>query len=443
MSLYKRIALLAAPMALQSMISFSVSLADNLMVGSLGELALSGVYIANQIQNMLHMLVAGLEASMIVLATQYWGKKDAENTKAVIGISLKFGFAASVLLLLATLVYPEQILRLFSNEEAVLTEGLKYLTIIRYTYIFFCVNQVMIAAMRCVEQVRIGLFLSIFTFVVNVSLNWILIFGKLGFPALGVEGAALATLIARMLETPVLIIYIRFIDKKLKFRLQDLFVSKASLVKDFFKYGFPIILGDILWGLNLMIQGAIMGRLGAVALASTSIANAVFSMMAVGVYGTAGASAIIIGQTVGAKEYDKLRLYTKQLQIVFLVVGIISGLAIYFAKDYILMLYNLTDETIVMAKQFLTILSVTIVGTSYQMSCLTGIVRPGGSTRFVLINDSVFVWFVVIPSALLAAFVFEAHPAVVFACLKCDQILKCAVAVVTVNRFKWVKNLTH
>lgn len=169
MSLYKRIALLAAPMALQSMISFSVGLADNLMVGSLGELALSGVYIANQIQNMLHMLVAGLEASMIVLATQYWGRKDAENTKAIIGISLKFSIAASSLLLLATLAYPEQILRLFSNEEAVIAEGLKYLSIIRYTYVFFCVNQVMIAAMRCVEQVRIGLFLSIFTFVVNVS----------------------------------------------------------------------------------------------------------------------------------------------------------------------------------------------------------------------------------------------------------------------------------
>ncbi len=443
MSLYKRIALLAAPMALQSMISFSVGLADNLMVGSLGELALSGVYIANQIQNMLHMLVAGLEASMIVLATQYWGRKDAENTKAIIGISLKFSIVASSLLLLATLAYPEQILRLFSNEEAVIAEGLKYLSIIRYTYVFFCVNQVMIAAMRCVEQVRIGLFLSIFTFVVNVSLNWILIFGKLGAPALGIEGAALATLIARILETPVILIYIRFVDKKLQIRLRDLLVSKALLVRDFFKYGFPIILGDILWGINLMIQGAIMGRLGAVALASTSIANAVFSMMAVGVYGTAGASAIIIGQTVGAKEYDKLRLYVRQLQIVFLVVGVFSGLLIYFAKDYILMLYNLTDETIVMAKQFLTILSVTIVGTSYQMSCLTGIVRPGGSTRFVLINDSVFVWFVVIPSALLAAFVFEAHPAVVFACLKCDQILKCAVAVVTVNRFNWVKNLTH
>ncbi|NMB38099.1 MAG: hypothetical protein GX994_00795 [Firmicutes bacterium] len=170
-NLYKRIILLATPLALQSMVSFSVGLADNLMVGSLGELALSGVYVANQIQNMLHMLVAGIEASMLVLATQYWGKRDIKNTKAIIGISLKFSLAVSMAIFLATLLYPEQILRLFTNEQDVITEGMKYLSIIRFTYILFCVNQVMISAMRCVEQVRIGLVVSITTFVVNVSLN--------------------------------------------------------------------------------------------------------------------------------------------------------------------------------------------------------------------------------------------------------------------------------
>ncbi|NMB38100.1 MAG: hypothetical protein GX994_00800 [Firmicutes bacterium] len=245
------------------------------------------------------------------------------------------------------------------------------------------------------------------------------------------------------METPILIIYLRFIDKKLHIRFRDLVETNAGLVKDFFKYGFPVIFGDILWGINLAVQGAVMGRLGATALAAASIANVVFSMVAVGVYGTSGASAVIIGQTVGARDYKKLKLYTKQLQIVFLVVGVISGLTLYCTKDYILMLYNLSDEAIEMTRQFLNILSVTIVGTSYQMSSLTGIVRPGGSTRFVLINDSIFAWGVAVPSALIAAFVFKAPPPVVFACQKCDQILKCAVAVVTVNRFKWVRNLTH
>jgi len=430
-------------MALQNVITYAVGLADNLMVGSLGELALSGVYVANQLQSLLHMLVVGLGAAMTVLAVQYWGKKDTDSMKTIIGIALKFSTAAGLILLLATLLFPERILRLFTDEPDVITEGLKYLSVIRYTYIFFCITQILIASMRCVEKVKIGMYISIVTFFVNVSLNWILIFGNLGAPALGIQGAAIATLIARMIELPIILFYVRIVDNRLHLRFKDLLRSNLALLKDFFKYGLPIISGDIFWGINLAVQGAIVGRLGAIALASVSIANVVFSMLGVAVYGTAGATAVIIGQTVGAGQYDKVKEYAKKLQILFLIIGVITGIIMFVAKDYILLLYNVSDDTTVMATQFLTVLSITIIGTSYQMSSLTGIVRAGGATHFVLVNDLIFVWLVVIPSALIAAFVFHAPPVVVFACLKSDQILKCAVAVVTVNRFRWIKNLTR
>ncbi len=442
-SLYKRVFLLAAPMALQSIITFSLALADNLMVGSLGELALSGVYVANQLQSILHMLVIGLGASMAVLVTQYWGKRDADSVKMIIGIALKFSLAAGLTFLLATLFFPERILRLFTNEQAVIAEGLKYLSIIRFTYIFFCITQVLIAAMRCVERVKIGMYISIITFVVNISLNWILIYGHLGAPALGIRGAAIATLVARMLETPIMILYVRFVEDRLLLRFRDLLKTNLTLIKDFFRYGLPVILGDVFWGINIAVQGAIIGRLGAVALASVSMSNVIFSIIGVGMSGTAGATAVIIGQTVGAGDYDKVKEYAKKLQLLFLAVGVTSGLALFVVKDYVLLLYNVSEETVVMARQFLTVLSVTMVGTAYQMPCLTGIVRAGGATHFVLVNDLIFVWLVVIPSALIAAFVLHASPVVVFACLKSDQVLKCAVAVVKVNRFRWIKNLTR
>jgi putative MATE family efflux protein len=441
--LYKRVLLLAAPIALQNIITYSVGLADNLMVGSLGELALSGVYVANQLQNILQMLVLGLGAAITILSTQYWGKRDIKSIKTIIGIALKFSVAAGVLFLAATLFFPVQILRLFTDEQDVITEGLKYLTVIRFTYLFFCITQVLIASMRSVERVKIGMNVSIVTFFVNVSLNYILIFGHFGAPALGVQGAAIATLAARILETFIMIFYVRIIDDKLNIKFKDLLRSNYSLMKDFFKYGLPVILGDICWGINLAVQGAIVGRLGATALASVSISNIVFSIMGVAVYGTAGAAGIVIGQTVGAGEYDKVKEYAKKLQILFLIIGVLSGAAMFIVKDYVLMLYNVSGDTIYMATQFLTVLSIAIVGTSYQMSSLTGIVRAGGSIYFVLINDLIFVWLIVIPSALIAAFVFHAAPVVVFACLKSDQILKCAVAVVKVNRFKWMKNLTR
>lgn len=442
-SLYKRILYLAAPMALQSIITYSVGMADNLMVGSLGEMALSGVYVANQLQNVLQMLTTGLGAALIILAAQYWGRKDRENTKAIVNIAIKFSLGAAVLLLFGTLLFPSQILSLFTNDPLVKAEALNYLKIIRYTYVFFVITQILIAAMRCVEEVRIGLILSVITFFVNVSLNWILIFGKLGLPALGIQGAALATLIARAIEAPLMIIYVRFFDTKLQLRLHDFMQSNRGLVADFFRYGFPVILGDILWGINLAVQGAIMGRLGAMALASVSIANNLFQMVAVGVYGTAAASAVIVGQMAGAEEYDWLKKYTKKLQLLFVIVGVISGAVLYFSSDLILTFYNLTPETLLMARQFMLVLAIMIVGTSYQMSVLTGIVRAGGSIHFVLINDLIFVWLVVIPSALIASRVFNAHPVIVFACLKSDQILKCFVAFIKVNRFNWAKNLTQ
>lgn len=441
--LYKWVLLLAAPIALQNIITYSVGLSDNLMVGSLGELALSGVYVANQLQNLLQMLVIGLGAAITILSSQYWGKRDTDSIKNIVGIALKFSVTAGIIFFIATLLFPIQILRLFTNNQAVIDSGFKYLKIIRFTYIFFCITQVLIASMRSVERVKIGMNISIVTFFVNISLNWILIFGHLGMPALGIQGAAIATLTARILETIIMIYYVRKIDDRLKLKFQDLYHSDFVLLKDFLKYGLPVIMGDIFWGINLSVQGAIVGRLGEKALASVSISNIVFSIMGVAVYGTAGATSVIIGKTVGTGDYVKVKQFAKELQLLFIIIGVISGIALFVVKDYILLFYNLSDDTIIMAKQFLTVLSITIIGTAYQMSSLTGIVRAGGSIYFVLINDLIFVWLIVIPSAYLAAFVFHASPVVVFACLKCDQILKCGVAVVKVNRFKWMKNLTR
>ncbi len=435
-SFYKRLFWLAAPLALQNVITFSVNLADNMMVGSLGELPLSAVFITNQIQALLHMLVMGLSTALIVLASQYWGSRNQQKVQLIVGITMRFGMSAAFLFLLATLFLPQQILRLFTDDAAVIETALPYLSLLRWTYLFFCLTQILLAAMRCVETVKIALYLSIITFIVNVSLNWILIFGNLGFPAMGLRGAAIATLTARVMETVVIVIYVAVIDKKLHLKVSSLFKRDKELARRFFRYGLPVILGDITWGINIAVQGAIIGRLGATALASVSIANVIFHMVGVAAFGTAGASAIIIGQAVGSGDIAKVKQYARTLQGVFLMVGVVSGLTLFLVKDPVLTLYQLEPDTLVMTRQLLIVLSVTIVGTSYQMAALTGIVRAGGATHFVLVHDLFWIWGFVMPSALVAAFVFQASPVVVFALLKSDQILKCFVAVFKVNRFR-------
>ena len=441
---YRHLLLLTLPIAFQNIITYAIGFADNLMIGSLGEIAIDGIYVANQLTTVLQRLTIGLSSSMIILAAQYWGKKDLKSVKSVIGIGIKISLLAAVLMAAAVFLFPHQILGLFSDDAAVVAAGVEYVRIVCFTYALYCFTNILISAMRCVEVVRIGLYISIVTLVMNVSLNWIFIFGKLGCPALGVKGAALATLLSRLAEAGIMTWYIFFHDKRLKIRLGDLLRTDRLLLLDFIKYGLPVTAGSFLWGVNLAVQGAIVGRLGAVSIAAVSISGNIFNMVSVGMYGAATASSLIIGKTVGSGDIERVKQYSRTLQLVFLGIGIVTGLFIFATRDLVLLFYtNIEEETRQLASWLLIELAVMSVGTAYQMATLTGIVRAGGATSFVLINDQLFVWLIVIPSACIAAFLFHAPTVVVFACLKCDQILKCIVAYIKVNRFDWIKKLTR
>lgn len=442
---YSTLATLAVPLALQSLISYGVGLADNFMIGSLGDTALSGVFISNQVAWILQMLSGTLGAALVILAAQYIGKGDMHRAKVVVTIAIKIAFVSGAVFTVIVLLFPKHILGLFSKDKPVIDEGMKYFLIVAFSYVLVCVNAILLASMRCVHNTRIGFLSSLTGFIVNIFLNWVLIFGNLGFPVLGVRGAAIATLIARIFEFSVSFIYVRFRDKILSFRLGDLRLWDRFLLLDFFKYGIPVILGGFTWGIAGVAQVVILGKLGTEVLAANTIAANLHQVFGVVVYAIAGASGVIIGRTVGSGNIDKVKAYSRVLQIIFLLIGLVTGTIIYLCKDLILSLAfkNISPEAYGYAIQFLTVFSITIVGTAYQMSVLTGIVRAGGATSFVLINDLIWVWVVVIPSALLSVYVFHFPPIVVFACLKCDQILKCSVAYIKLHRWNWMKKLTR
>lgn len=443
-SLYKRLFALAIPMALQNIISFGVNLADNLMVGQLGESSISGVYVANQITYIFGMLVLGMGTALVILASQYWGRKDVESVKTIASMTTKLSLIVGVVFCLIMQFGGQFILSTITTEKAAIAEGMRYARIVSFSYIFYALTNVLLASMRCVGSVRIGLVVSISAFVTNVALNAVFIFGLLGFPAMGVAGAALATLISRVVEFGIAVYFVLKVDKKLCMKILDITRFNGRLAADFVRYGGPVILGDILWGVGMAAHAYILGRMGEMAMSASSIAGNINQIFAVMVYGTAGAAGVIIGQTVGEGDLQRIKSYSKKLQMVFLGIGLASGLLLFASKGFVLMFYsNLQLQTLEYTIQFLIILSISLVGTGYQMSVLTGIVRAGGATHFVLINDLIFVWLVVIPSSAVAAFVFHAPVWVVFALLKGDQIYKCFVAAIKVNRFKWIRKLTR
>ena len=441
-SFYRSLVTLAVPISLQNLVTFAVSFADNVMIGSLGDDAISGVYIGGQLQSVLQMFVGGIEGAILILAAQYWGKKDTQSIRKVVSIGIKFALAVGLLSSLVAVLFPQWVIRAFTTEPGVIQEGAAYVQIVGFTYLFFSVSQVMIAAMRSVETARIGLYISCMALVINVCLNYVFIFGHFGFPAMGVRGAALATLVSRILEMCVGVGYVFFVDKKLRFGLKDLLHTDRQLLRDFIRYGLPVIGGQVVWAINSLANTKILGYYSAGVIAAASITGMLHNLVYVWMNGMSSAVGIITGKTVGAGQYEKMKEYSKTVQMIFLFVGLISGAAVFLARDGFISLYNASPEAQAYSRQFINVISVTIIGTCYQAACLFGLVKSGGDISFVFKNDTIFVFLVVIPSSLLAMWL-GSPPWVVFACLKCDQILKCFVAIVKINRYNWMKNLTR
>ena len=441
-SFYRSLILLAVPISLQNLVTFAVNFADNVMIGSLGDDAISGVYVGGQLQSVVQMFVGGIEGAILILAAQYWGRKDRDSIRKVVSIGVKFALGVGLFTTLVAVLFPQWVIRIFTTEPGVIREGAAYVQIVGFTYLFFSVSQVMIAAMRSVETARIGLYISCMALVVNVCLNYVFIFGHLGFPAMGVRGAAVATLISRIMEMCVSIGYVFFVDKKLRFGWRDLLHTDGQLLRDFVRYGLPIIGGQVVWAVNSLANTKILGYYSAGVIAAASITGMLHNLVYVWMNGMSSAVGIITGKTVGASQYEKMKEYSKTVQMIFLFVGLISGAAVFLFRDGFISLYNASPEAQEYSRQFINVISVTIIGTCYQAACLFGLVKSGGDISFVFKNDTIFVFLVVIPSSLIAMWL-GAPPWVVFACLKCDQILKCFVAIVKINRYNWMKNLTR
>lgn len=439
---YKSFFSLTGMIALQNIITYSVNLADNLMLGAYSENAMSGVALVNQIQFLLQMLVLGVGEGLVVLASQYWGKGEVQPIKRLTSCALGVGLGAALALFAAVFSAPRFCLSLFTDQWVYVDEAVKYMNIICFSYPIFAVTNVLLASLRSVETVKIGYFVSFSTLLINCTLNYILIFGNLGAPEMGARGAAVATLIARVIELGIVLIYLFFIDKKLRFKFKELFIGSKQLFQDYLRAGLPIILSNASWGVAMALQTAILGHMQG-ALPANSIASTVYQIISVLAYGAASAACIITGKTVGSGKSELVKGYARTMQIIFLAIGVVTGLALFCLRGPILSLYKITESTYALAYSFLTVLSVTVVGTSYQVAVLTGIVRGGGDTRFVFINDLIFMWLIVLPASAAAAFWLNLSPVWVYICLKADQILKCAVAFIKVNFGKYIRRLTR
>lgn len=439
---YKLFFTLTFTIAMRNVIVFTVNLADSVMLGSYSEAALSGVSLVNQIQFLLQLLVTGVCEGAQIFISRAWGAGDGGTIKKMVNISLKAAIAVSVVIFAIAAASPEGVLSLLASSDEFVAEGAGYLRIIYFSYPVFAVTTALIVANNSVETVRLGFITSIGALIINVCLNWCLIYGNLGFPRMGARGAAAATLAARCAECLAVTFYTFRLDKKIGLAVKDVLCRiDRSLFRDYLKKGMPVFFSGLIWGIAMTIQLAILGHMGDSAITANSISNTLFQIITVVTYASASCVAVMMSKLIGEGREELIRPYARTFQLMFLGIGIVTGALLFFFKDAIILLYNVSPESRKMALDFMTILSVTVIGTSYQMPCHTGIVRGGGDTSFVFKVDSIFMWGMVLPLSLIAAFVLNWPPAAVFAILKGDQILKCAVAFIKVNSFNWIKKV--
>lgn len=441
---YRTFAVLCITLMLEQAVILSVNLADNIMLGSYSEHALAGVAAVNQIQFVLQQIVYAVSNGLIILGSQYWGQKRTLEIRKLSAIAMRISLGLVVALFIAVSIFPREILGLFTPSEAIISEGVRYLDIIRYSYIFFGISAILLGTMRVVESVKIALVVSVISLLLNCSINYVLIYGRFGAPEMGVRGAAIGTLIARIVECLIYIVFVFVHDKRVQLRLKDLLTSDKTMLRDFLRVSSPIILTQTLWGLSNALQTVILGHMNDVAIAAQSISSNIFLLLKVASVGASSAASIIIGKSIGEnKDMKQLREYTRTLQVMFVGIGLVLGISLFFIRIPLLCIYNISDETRALANAYMIIQSVVLVTMSYQMPTNGGIIRGGGDTKFIMIVDLVSIWGIVLPLSFLAAFVWELSPIIVIMLLNSDQVFKCIPAFIRVNSYKWVRKLTR
>lgn len=440
---YKRVLQISIPIAMQGLINVGVSMTDTMMLGSFGEITLSAASLANQFCFIFLIINFGLGGGAGVLSGQFWGKKDTVSINKVLSILIKASVSFALIFLFLAQVMPDKIMSIYTTESGVLDQGAMYLKIVSLSFIFQGISTTVNILFRTVGTVKVALFASISSFFVNVFLNWVLIFGNLGAPQLGIEGAAIATLTARIIEFSVVSIYVLKIDKKLKFKFKYIFSIDKELLKSYIKVGGPVLVSDLILALGLNMISVIMGRMGSDMVAANSISAVVLQFTNVFLMGVSNASGVITGNTIGEEKYDLAYERAITFLALAILLGIGSSIVIFGLKYIIIDFYNISDYTKSIAHQLMNSTSFLVVFMSVSTILTKGILRAGGDTKFLMIADVLFLWMVSIPLGYVAAIVLNLPPWLVLITLKIDEVIKGFWCITRLLSKKWIRHIKH
>ncbi len=438
---YKSILTIALPIAIQNLISNSLNMVDTVMIGKLGVTEIAAVGLANQYFFFFALILFGINSGAGIFVAQFWGQKDVKNIRRMLGLSLITGIFVAIIFTIGGFFLPERILRLFLKNPDVIKLGSKYLRVVCFSYILNTISFAYAFACRSIGKAKVPMYVSIIALLSNTFLNYLLIYGKFGFPKLGVEGSALATVIARSIELILILCFIYNERGVLAARLHELTDLSMSFIKRYFKTATPVILNEAFWALGMVMYSAAYAKIGKAELASAQIANTIQGIFLVVSMGLANATAIMIGNKIGAKE-EKLGItYAKRFSIIAPLAGLIMGTGLFLASPFILSFFNLGAKAYNDTRGIIIVMSIYMVLKVFNTTMIVGILRSGGDTKFALFLEVGSVWLVGVPLAFLGALVWKLPIYYVVAIVSLEEMVKMSIGVPRIISKKWMKNV--
>lgn len=440
-SFYKKLVSIAVPIALQQLITVGVNMMDTIMLGRLDEVALSASALANQFITLFQIVCMGMGMGASVLTARYYAMKDENGLKKSVTIMLRFCAVLTLLFTALVIITPGGIMRIYTNDQTLVQAGTIYFRWSIPTFILMGFSLTLTVVLRSVGKAKLPMFTSLIAFFINVFFNYTFIFGKFGAPRMGIAGAALGTVIARVFEFAAILGYFFFRDRAIGYRLRDVTMKCGDLVKTYFSISLPVLISDTLLSLGNSAVAVITGHIGASFVAANSITTVTQQLLTVFVQGTSNASAILIGHTLGEGKTEEAQTQGYTLFGIGLAIGVAAGLVILCVKNLVISAYKVGPETVDIARSLMNAIAFIIIFQSGNSILTKGVLRGGGDTKFLMVGDILFLWVASIPLGALAGLVLHLNPFLIYVCLKIDQILKCVWCVWRLKSRKWIKKI--
>lgn len=440
-SFYKKFFILMIPMALKELISSLVNLVDTIMVGQLGETSIAAVGIANQVYFLFTVFLFGMSCGAGVFASQFWGAGDTKNMKRVLGLNLILSVSLALIFITGIFTIPSQIFRQFTADPTVMQEGIEYIFIVSVGYLATAITTCYDMSVCCSENASLPFITRAVGLVINVLFNWIFIFGHFGVPAMGVRGAAVATVIARFSEMAIMLSFIYGRKLIQAASPKELFSFDRSLVMRFFKAATPVILNEMAWAIGITVYTWVFSKISPEAMVVVTIVQNVERLMLVFFHGGGNAAGIFIGKAVGAKKYKTAYIYGKKFAFLSIALALVLSTCFVLARPLILAPYNISAEVYESAMQLLLIVAFMMNIKSLTFLMIVGVFRNGGDTKAALVIDIGSVWLIGVPTVAFFGLVLDAPLFVTYAVMCTEEIVKVIVSLFRFRSKKWIKNL--